>query len=327
MPARGGIPHLVIHMGLPKTGTTFLQNHVFSSCSQVADFGKTPSYRAERPHVYEALKIVASAPEAEFRAHLPSVKTLLIRESADAAVRKPGSSCRLLSYEGFFHPNSLPPAEIHERLVAIFGEFKVLVTIRHQFTWIASYYLYKFYRFLHGGGPSFEVWAKRARKPPAWNAFVCCDYWRVIEQLIHRVGPDRVFIAPMEGLVQSPGEDVLGRLADFLAVDVSALAMQFAQATPTKERIDELGFLFGRVLYESRTAGLSVEELLQLKRLFRKAHHLGHDRYKKAHVPLDVVERSFSDTEREAMRDGNTALSRQFDQDLSRFGYPVREVS
>jgi hypothetical protein len=327
MPARVGATNLVIHMGLPKTGTTFLQNHVFSSCGQIADFGKTPSYRQERPHVYEALKIVASAPEAEFRVHLPGVARLLMQESADAAVRKPGSSCRLLSYEGFFHPNSIPPTEIHDRLVAIFGEFKIFVTIRHQFTWIASYYLYKFYRFLHGGGPSFDVWAKRARKRPRWNVFACCDYWRVIDQLVHRAGRERVLVEPMEGLIQAPGDDALRRLADFLAVDVNALATTFSQARPTKERIDELGFLLGRVLYESQKASLTAEELLQLKQLFRKVHRELHGNYDKANVPFDVVERSFSDAEREAIRDGNTALSRQFGQDLGRFGYPVREAS
>ncbi|NOT24839.1 MAG: hypothetical protein HOP16_01945, partial [Acidobacteria bacterium] len=219
MPATVGITNLVIHVGLPKTGTTFLQNHVFSSCGQISDFGKTPSYRGDRPHVYEALKIVASASDAEFRAHAPDVRTLLLHEAQDAATRKPSSSCQLLSYEGFFHPNSLHPLEIHDRLASMVGDFKVLVTIRHQFAWIASYYLYRFYRFLHGGGPSFEVWAKRARKRPEWNAFVCCDYWRVIEQLIGRVGRDRVLVAPMEDVVQAHSDRGLRQLAGFLQVD------------------------------------------------------------------------------------------------------------
>ena len=40
---------LVVHIGLPKTGTTFLQNQVVRTFSQVADFGKTASYHVERP--------------------------------------------------------------------------------------------------------------------------------------------------------------------------------------------------------------------------------------------------------------------------------------
>ena len=87
---------------------------------------------------------------------------------------------------------------------------------------------------------------------------------------------------------------------------------------------DELGFLLGRTLYESQGASLSASELLLLKRLFRKVHAELKDTYKKADVPLDVVERCFFDTERTAIKDGNTALSRHLGQDLARFGYPVR---
>ena len=268
--------------------------------------------------------MVASLPEAEFRTHSSSVKTLLIRELEKATTQNPASSCRLLSYEGFFHPNSIHPIEIYTRLESVFGRFKILLTIRHQFAWIASFYLYRFYRFLKGGGPSFEVWAERARRRRAWNAFACCNYWPVIEQLINRAGREYVLVEPMEGLIQTADEDTLTRLASFLAVDADALARQFSQAEPTKERIDELGFLLGRTLYESQGASLSASELLLLKRLFRKVHAELKDTYKKADVPLDVVERCFSDTERTAIKDGNTALSRHLGQDLARFGYPVR---
>jgi hypothetical protein len=327
MPAAAGFKNLVIHVGLPKTGTTFLQNHVFRSCDQIADFGKTPSYRGDRPQVYEALKIVASPSEAEFETHLSDLRALLFDEAQEAVTRKPSSSCLLLSYEGFYHPNSLHPLEIHDRLVSILGDFKVLVTIRQQFAWIASYYLYRFYRFLHGGGPSFEVWAKRARKRPGWNPFVCCDYWSVVEQLISRVGRDRVLVMPMEEIVQSHSDCGLRRLAGFLEVDFDVLAASFEQGPPTKERIDELGFLLGRVLYEAQKSDLSADELLLMKRGFRKIHDRRHEAYRKASVPLDVIERSFSDDERETMRRGNTALSRVFDEDLGRFGYPVVEPS
>jgi hypothetical protein len=312
-------------MGLPKTGTTFLQNYVFSTFDQVADFGKTPSYQVERPHVHQALGMIASLPDTEFKAQSPDVKTLLVREVERAIASNPASSCQLLSYEGFFHPNSIHPLEIHTRLESIFGRFKILLTIRHPFEWIESFYLYRFYRFLNGGAPSFEVWAKRARKR-AWNPFVCCDYWPVIERLIERAGRGCVLVEPMEGLIQTADASARARLARFLVVDAGALAGQFDRAEPTKQRIDELGFLLGRTLYESQGANLTEHEQLLLKRLFRKVHAQLKDDYKKARIPHDVVERCFSDTERTAIRDGNTALSKFLGQDLGRFGYPVREM-
>ncbi|NOT26972.1 MAG: hypothetical protein HOP16_12805, partial [Acidobacteria bacterium] len=115
--------------------------------------------------------------------------------------------------------------------------------------------------------------------------------------------------------------------SSFLEVDFDALAASFAQAPPTKERIDELGFLLGRVLYEAHKSDLSSDELLQMKRRFRRIHDQRHGSYKKANVPFDVIERSFSDDERETIRRGNSALSRLFGQDLGRLGYPVVEPS
>ena len=270
--------------------------------------------------------MVAALPDAEFREHSSSVKTLLMGELERATTQNPASSCRLLSYEGFFHPNSIHPLEVHTRLESIFGRFRILLTIRHQFAWIASLYLYKFYRFLNGGGPSFEVWTERNPRRRAWNPFVCCDYWPAIEQLINRTGRENVLVEPLEGLIQTADKDALTRLASFLAVNTDALAVQFFRAGPTKQRVDELGFLLGRMLYESHGANLSASELLLLKRLFRKVHAELKDTYKKTDVPLDVIERCFSDAERTAIKDGNTALSRHLGHDLARFEYPVREV-
>jgi hypothetical protein len=314
-------------MGLPKTGTTFLQNHVFSSCPEIADFGKRPSYHLERPEVYHALRAVASAPEAEFATRLPQVRTALLREADASAVQKPRSSCRLLSYEGFFHPNSLHPIEIYNRLESIFGPLKVLLTIRHQFEWMASLYLYRFYRFLNGGGPSFDAWIARHRRRSGWNAFVCCDYWPVVEQLTARAGRDNVLVEPMEGLIRAQDPEALGRLASFLRVEVDALAEPFARGEPTKQGIDELGYLLGRTLFESRDADLSPEERLLLKRVLWKVHEQLHHRQQKATVAVDIVEKRFSETERASIRSGNTVLSYHLGLDLARFGYPLSEPS
>ena len=318
---------LVVHIGLPKTGTTFLQNQVFRTFSQVADFGKTASYHVERPHVYEALKMIRTLPDVEFKMRSSSIKTVLRREAEQATIQHPATACRLLSYEGFFHPHSIHPIDIYTRLGSIFGRFKILITIRQQFEWIESLYLYKFYRFLKGGSGSFEAWAERSRTRGEWNTMVCCDYWSVIEQLIDRAGHEYVLVEPMEGLVKACDETAMARLASFLAVDADTLGRQFRQAEPTKQRIDELGFLLGRTLYESRTNNLSADELLRVKRVFRTVHAQFKEHYKKATVPHDIIERCLSKAELTAIKDGNVALSKWLGQDLARFGYPVHAVT
>ena len=318
---------VVVHMGLPKTGTTFLQDQVFRTCDQIADFGKTSSYKTERPDVDPVLRMIATVSDAEFRSHLTSVRALLMREAEKAGAQNPGPSVPLLSYEGFFRPKAIHPIEIYGRLESIFGAVKVLLTIRQQFDLITSWYLYRFYHFLQGGAPSFEVWAtKRLQKRSAWNLFHCCDYWPVIQQLVARAGDGNVLVEPMEGLIRGGDPDALGRLADFLAVDHDALAEAFTRAKPEKQRIDQLGFLLGRALYESEKAELSEEEMLQMKRLFRKVHTQLAGKQQKADIAHDVVARCFTEAQRTAIKEGNSALSKYLGRDLARFGYPVREV-
>jgi hypothetical protein len=314
-------------MGLPKTGTTFLQDQVFRTCDQIADFGKTSSYKTDRPDVDPALRMIATVSDAEFRSRLPSVRALLTREAENAAAQNPGPSVPLLSYEGFVRPKAIHPIEIYGRLESIFGTVRILLTIRQQFDLITSWYLYRFYHFLQGGAPSFEVWAtKRLQKRSTWNLFHCCDYWPVIKQLVARAGDGNVLVEPMEGLIRGADPDAIGRLADFLTVDRDALAQAFIRAKPEKQRIDQLGFLLGRTLYESGQADLSDDEMLLMKRLFRKVHTQLASTHQKADIAQDVVARCFTDAQRVAIKDGNSALSRYLGRDLARFGYPVREV-
>ena len=73
-------------------------------------------------------------------------------------------------------------------------------------------------------------------------------------------------------------------------------------------------------------ADLSDEEMLLMKRLFRKVHTQLASQQQKADIAQDVVARCFTDAQRTAIKEGNSALSQYLGRDLARFGYPVREV-
>ena len=319
--------NLVVHIGLPKTGTTFLQNQVFRTFSPVAGFGKIASYHTGSPLIRAELRMITKLSDAEFKTHASSVSTVLRREAEQATSQHPTATCCLLSDEGCYSPGRVHPVEVYKRLESIFGRFKIFITIRQQFDWIESLYLGKFRRVVKGGNASFEAWAERARNRGRWNAIACCDYWSVIEQLIDRAGHENVLVEPMEGLVKACDEAAVARLSSFLTVDAEALGRQFREAEPTNQRIDALGFLLGRTLYESRTNNLSADELLRVKRVFRTVHAQFKENYKKATVPHDTIERCFSKAELTAIKDGNVALSKWLGQDLARLGYPVPLVT
>ncbi|MET0216209.1 MAG: hypothetical protein ABW292_24585 [Vicinamibacterales bacterium] len=63
-----------------------------------------------------------------------------------------------------------------------------------------------------------------------------------------------------------------------------------------------------------------------MKRLFRKVHTQLGSKQQKADIALDVVASCFTDAQRAAIKDGNSALSKYLGRNLARFGYPVREV-
>ena len=63
-----------------------------------------------------------------------------------------------------------------------------------------------------------------------------------------------------------------------------------------------------------------------MKRLFRKVHTQLAGEQQKAHIASEVVATCFTDAQRAAIEDGNSALSKYLGRDLARFGYPVREV-
>src|SRR5262245_64598514 len=66
--------------------------------------------------------------------------------------------------------------------------------------------------------------------------------------------------------------------------------------------------------------------MLQMNRLFRKLHSRLESKQHKADIAMDVVASCFTDAQRAAIKDGNSALSKYLGRDLARFGYPVRDV-
>jgi hypothetical protein len=127
---------IVIHIGLPKTGTTTLQKKVFPCLSGVNYLGKIiPSYSFVSSRIQDAIYSTFSADSAiidpvenlaesvaEFRKSSGAKKTLLI------------------STESFAHPGTRDLGVVARRLSSAFPDARILVSIRAQEDLVLSWF-------------------------------------------------------------------------------------------------------------------------------------------------------------------------------------------
>jgi hypothetical protein len=214
----------VIHIGLPKTGTTYLQHRIFRKVS-----GLRFIHRALGP---EEARLCAA-----LRAYVGAsgFKAALIRRQFGPALARftpSGSSAAptptIVSDEnislhsgGFWRGEGPGPDQVAERLMAIaesapeaLGPVRVLLGIRRQDHWLASRYAESARHVADLGQTDFERRLRMIAQttdlvgPQAW-----LDQLRTYEAFAGRFGADRVIILRQEDLAERPGATLerLGR--------------------------------------------------------------------------------------------------------------------
>jgi len=178
---------ICLHLGLPKTATTFLQEHVFSVHPDIRNLGKGRHRDQSRLRFLHNLKAVCRDSDPVYARHKALV-TEQVRQYV--SLHAGGLPCSVISYEDFFHPYRNPPALIKDRLLELFGgEVRVLITVREQRAWVESLYLYN--STSRRGIKGIEDWARGQRGSGVWNVFRCCDFWATIDMWRGAVGGPR----------------------------------------------------------------------------------------------------------------------------------------
>ncbi len=211
---------LVLHIGLPKTGTTLLQQQVFAP-AQGLDF----VHRRRGPEA-EALcrtlrRYVKAGP----------LRALILRRRVRrglAAVAGPGGGVTLLVSDenvsvhasGFWRGHGPGPDLVARRIAEILpkGETRVVIGIRRQDQWLASRYA-ESSKWLDGlDQADFD---RRMRQiaaaasldgPLGW-----LDYDRMHRAFAAGLGAENVLLVPLEQIGAAPGATI-GRLAQFVGV-------------------------------------------------------------------------------------------------------------
>jgi len=191
---------MLLHVGYHKTGTTWLQRHLFGG----AETGFATPWSFDeivdllvRPHVLD-----------------------WDEEAARARLAPPADGMPVISNEellGNPHAGAYNCSNIADRLARLFPDARIVIVIRRQPSMLASTYK----QYVHRGG----VLAPRRYFTPSTGGFripafrlTHYEYDRVIEMYHERFGRDAVRVLAFETLVEDPSAFV-GAIAEHAGID------------------------------------------------------------------------------------------------------------
>lgn len=200
---------LYLHIGQPKTASTFLQNDVFPHLAEmdVALLPRVPNYKN-----HDARRSGDGRLAEQITARSPILWTKHQAELEPALLGTGSSQSRLVSDEMFFG-NFRGAAEVLPHLRAMvdmarsqFDEVRILCLIRRQNTRLISGYVQRSDAKLKAGQADFDAFARsmcdprdeRYRRGMAW------EYGDLAAGLLDIVGPAGLFMRPYEELRHDP---------------------------------------------------------------------------------------------------------------------------
>jgi hypothetical protein len=208
---------LTLHIGLPKTGTTFLQHRIFRRVPDLRVVHRSIGPQEDKLCASLRTYVGASGLKAGFMRRALTTAAFGRLETLDGALPPGGillSDENLSIQSGGFWRNKGPdPEKVAERLHALvapmpphLGPVKVLIGLRSQDTWLASRYA-ESARHMDGfSQANFEARVMRIAQtgtltgPLAW-----LDHARVYRAFAGRFGADYVVLLRQEQLEARPG--------------------------------------------------------------------------------------------------------------------------
>ena len=306
---------LVLHIGLPKTGTTTLQKSVFPALPGVAYLGKKiPGYGFVTAELREAVAAVLGTDS------ILADPADRLRAAIDASRSRFDADTFVLSTESIAHPSACDLGVVAERLARAVPDAHVLVTLRSQqalaLSWYRSHGRFAQYLFLHKSERdripahlSQRQWWDLVSREPRAGLLAMLDFDAIVSCYADRFG-GRLTLLPLELLTADPAAYAI-RLASSLAVDPDACAM--LRDPPHENR-----GLSAREVRVSR--GLSM---LGLATDFLE--HRGTNAWRRwlARGPLAdaTLDASIAATIRERFAEGNSKLASRTGLDLDALGY------
>lgn len=221
------MPNLpVLHIGLPKTATTALQEFLFPNHSQVEYLGKIVGGGPQDQFRDETVREIVNQTTREgvFEADLPRCRELFRRHVAPALDR---GKVVVWSAEDMTVGARERRTARARNLRHVFGPSKIVLTLRQPLKFVESMYLHKLkepqvsrnWRF--GQAPRYvemAAWLDQVWHAPERGPLSHLEYAETAELFAEQFGQDNVGIFLFEEFVAAPAE-FIARLCRFIGVD------------------------------------------------------------------------------------------------------------
>lgn len=295
----------VLHAGLPKTGTTTLQRHVFSTlegpeCYLNSGGTKNGAFM----ETIRALERCRREQVAELR---------LKHEDLLARAGKPPL---LVSHENFTFPRKTDIVTAPQRLKSFFGDARVVIVIRNQPNWLESYYFYHQAKEIKRGKVEEPTeFVSREASLGSGGVFGATHYFDLWQSWADAFGPEQVTFLPYELLKENAGA-FFSVFSEPLEQDPSDLVTAFQNAPRENTRLTWGEYFSGVNTTRIRKKAPWIYQLLK---------HTGIRLHDEAFVADDTARFDFTSIlppETIAKwAEQNRRLSETLSLDLGRFGY------
>lgn len=302
---------LTVHAGFAKTGTTTLQQSLFSQHSQIDYLGK--------PYITEPM--AAEMDDLIFRDSLaPSPSMDVTRKNIS---NNSDGRVKLLSDERLVSFSKVRDGGlVARRLKGILGCKRVLFTIRNQWDILKSAYLSGGRLLFHAPEPhsglfvGFREWLMFSRKNLGKSFLKNIDYSHIIEYYSCLFGRKNVCILLFEEMAAQP-DLFLENLCHFLGIDFSE-AMERMKGSHENRSIEMVQLDFERFKSRLFHAGKSVFAY-RAARLLHRVKSVFSNPAQQTLIFPEEMKKWLGDY----YKSGNQKLAESFNLPLREFGYPV----
>ena len=233
-PAPG--PTLILHIGLPKTATTWLQYRVFKRQREIAFLHDPtdPSPEAiERllKHYQQTTPDELAGLGERLDAALPGHELIVSNENISMLTRD------------VWMGTGPTPDRLARRLGRLHRELRpirVVLGIRRQDQWLGSMYAQSASAYPEFGQQDFEQRLRSLSKAPLEGAAGHLDYLRLVRSLRRELGSDNVLVLPSELLASDP-EAGLRQLDAFLGLEVFVRGYRDGSMTDDRVNVRSAG--------------------------------------------------------------------------------------
>ena len=321
---------LNLHIGQAKTGTTTLQQALFRKHPEIRYFGQfVPSsvrMHCESEEIFQLLNPLLW--DTKSTLNLSGARNLLHRNLLNHNLdsNNTAAKCLVASWEGLIARSVETNIEMIRRIKTVFGECRILVTLRNPLKRLPSEYLENLKgHFIKGAHTwigrlpyiDFEQWLQKAmdiRHLP-----ILLSYSQIIRSAVDELGKDRVGVFLFEDLVNAPA-DYIARICNFIQVDpqVGLKLMKDQHLHPSRTQ-GEIDFLQKLNRSPARRFFLKVAGWKYRKKIF--AQQGNNVRVEAVELPESWRRKVFN-----ATYQGNRWLSETFDLPLAKYGYPMEPL-